>query len=66
MTDETPKSLSIDELSSLARQTLLKHGSHEPTIYLEGQKARMMGQLPSMPDTHHEKFNLNPSHTNNL
>jgi hypothetical protein len=55
MPNETPKSpllLTLDDVSQIARETLLAQGRHAPTVIAEDQRRAVVVQLEAMAATH--------------
>jgi hypothetical protein len=50
--ERQPTGYSLDEVFRLAQETLLRQGSHAPTLVVLGDRGGLAAVIPELPDTH--------------
>ena len=48
--------ITIEEIISNAKEIMLRHGNHVPTLIMDSSKDVVISQIPSMPVTHGERL----------
>ena len=50
--------ITMEEIISIAKETILRDGQHLPTLIVEASKNLVVGRIPDLPPTHEEREEL--------
>jgi hypothetical protein len=53
--DPKPQPLTFEEVTRVAKEVLLQHGNHVPTVIADGSKQAVVTQILEMADTHERR-----------